>query len=276
MKAQRAGPPGHVDAEVRVRETATPLPVPAINSVIEAMRRGEPWRRALERAAVASRAEQALESIASEACGNWVWLTSFDRQQTALDIGGALSSMAPALSRHFRSVTHVESSALLAEFAARRFAQDALASVTVVRGSAVRLPFPANMFDCVTLHGLPDGTPSVVLTECRRVLRPGGRLYVAFENPAWYGRFAKRGNGRAQRPAVVRAARAAGLRDLSHFYAFPSFNRPHVMVPGTRRASYARETVEADGGIKRVIRRSTAYVGLHTLLAPSAVLIASK
>jgi SAM-dependent methyltransferase len=244
--------------------------------VIDAIERGEPWRLALERAVVSSGTEEALESIASEACGNWVWLTSFDRREAALDIGGTVSSMAPALSRHFRFVHHLESSALLADFAERRFAQDGLDNVVVARGSATDLPFCEDAFDCVTVHGpAHEGLPRI-LEECRRVLRPGGRLYVAFENPAWYGRLRKRAERRGRESAIVPAAKTAGFGQLSRFYAFPTFDRPRVIVPGTRRALYARETVEARGIIRRSIRRAAAYAGLYAILAPSVVIVARK
>jgi SAM-dependent methyltransferase len=267
-----------------MRDDATSLAPTAIAAVVDAIRRGEPWRMALEAIAVASASEQALESIATEACGNWVWLTSFGRRDAALDVGGAVSSMAPALSRHFRVVHHVEASALLAEFAARRFAQDGLRNLVVSRGSALALPFGDDAFDCVTLHGAvptsAHGAPAAlagrVFSECRRVLRPRGRVYAAFRNPAWYGSLTDLATWREGGRTIIPAARAAGFRDLERYYAFPTFDRPRVLVPGTRRASYARETVEARGTIKRVARRAAALVGLYPILAPSVVIVARK
>jgi SAM-dependent methyltransferase len=176
----------------------------------------------------------------------------------------------------------VETSPLLAEFAAGRFAQDGLPNVVVARGSLAALPFGDESFDCVTLHGaVPTRAPGArsvaprdVFSECRRVLRPGGRVYVAFDNPLWYGRLADawRRGGRA----IVRSARSAGFRDVERFYAFPTFSRPRVVVPGTRRAFYARETAEARGTIRRAARRATALVGLHAVLGPSVVIVARK
>lgn len=267
-----------------MRADATSLPPTAIAAVVEAIRQGEPWRKALEAISVASGSEEALESIANEACGNWVWLTSFVRRDAALDVGGAISSMAPALSRHFGVVHHVEASALLADFAARRFAQDGLRNVVVSRGSAAALPFRDETFDCVTLHGavprVAHGPPAVtirgVFSECRRVLRPGGRVYVAFANPVWYGRLVDAATRRYSERTVVPSARAAGFRELERYYAFPTFERPRVLVPGTRCAFYARETVEARGTVRRAVRRATALVGLYAVLAPSVVIVARK
>jgi SAM-dependent methyltransferase len=266
-----------------VRDDATSLPPTAIEAVVDAIRRGQPWRKALEAVAVASGSEEALESIATDACGNWVWFTSFLRHDAALDVGAAVSSMAPALSRHFRLVHHVEASTLLAEFAARRFAQDGLRNVLVSRASASALPFRDEAFDCLTVHGTIPTTPRGARTararrafsECRRVLRPGGRIYLAFHNPLWYGRLAAATWREATR-AMIPAARAAGFRDLERYYAFPAFDRPRVLVPGKRRAFYARETVEARGTVKRAARRAAALVGLYAVLAPSVVVVARK
>jgi SAM-dependent methyltransferase len=268
-----------------VRGEATSLSATAITVVVDALRRGEPWRRALEAVAVAPESEAALEGIASEACGNWVWLTSFVGRDAALDIGGTVSSMAPALSRHFRVVHHLEASTLFAEFAARRFAQDGLRNILVSQGSAAELPFPDEAFDCLTLHGVvPRASHSArradaqrIFTECRRVLRPGGRIYVAAANPLWYGRRLVGASARSKdEQAMIRAARGGGFRDLERYYAFPTFDRPRELVPATRRASYARETVEASGTLRGAVRRATALVGLYTMLAPAVVFIARK
>jgi SAM-dependent methyltransferase len=268
-----------------VRGDATSLSATAITVVVDALRRGEPWRTALEAVAVASGSEAALKGITTEACGNWVWLTSFVGRDAALDIGGTVSSMAPALSRHFRVVHHLEASTPLAEFAARRFAQDGLGNILVSRGSAAELPFRDEAFDCITLHGVVPSTSRgarraearCIFTECRRVLRPGGRVYVAADNPLWYGRRLAGASARSKAErAMIRAARGGGFPDLERFYAFPTFDRPRELVPATRRACYAREMVEASGTVRGAVRRATALVGLYTILAPAVVYIARK
>ncbi len=65
----------------------------------------------------------------------------------------------------------------------RRMRASGLAHVEVVAGDALRLPFAAECFDVVVsrylLCVLPREDIGRALAECRRVLRPGGRLVVA-------------------------------------------------------------------------------------------------
>jgi MPBQ/MSBQ methyltransferase len=64
----------------------------------------------------------------------------------------------------------------------------------VARANATRLPFPDSAFDVVTLWNVLEHLPdaAAALTEVRRVLRPGGHLFVlapnytAFRNEAHY------------------------------------------------------------------------------------------
>src|SRR5262249_1639605 len=59
----------------------------------------------------------------------------------------------------------------------------------LIRLAAGRLPFTDRSFDVVLLFEAIYYLPSVeqFLAECRRVLRPGGRLLVCTVNRAWRG-----------------------------------------------------------------------------------------
>lgn len=67
--------------------------------------------------------------------------------------------------------------------AGRRLNQKSGALPQLLQGNAEELPFRDGGFDAVTcvflLHELPADARSAVLRECRRVLRPGGRLLLA-------------------------------------------------------------------------------------------------
>ena len=65
--------------------------------------------------------------------------------------------------------------------ARRSVAAMGLTTVTIVEGSAERLPFPDANFDVVISNGVIDLIPDkdTVFSEITRVLRPGGRIQLA-------------------------------------------------------------------------------------------------
>lgn len=52
------------------------------------------------------------------------------------------------------------------------------------RGEAEQLPFKENSFDFIFASEVTEHVkdPKMVLSECRRVLRPGGKVYMSFHN----------------------------------------------------------------------------------------------
>ncbi len=96
--------------------------------------------------------------------------------------GSALVSLARAVGTRGR-VCGVDLSEGMLRVAYRRLEKAGLASrVDLERGDASRLPYPDASFDAVfmsfTLEVFDQPTMSTVLSECRRVLGPGGRLGV--------------------------------------------------------------------------------------------------
>lgn len=105
-----------------------------------------------------------------------------------LEIGSGTGINFP-LYRNVR-VTAIEPSAAMREQAKARIRQSAV-PVTVLPGTAERLPFGADAFDTVVgtlvLCTVPDAAQAV--REMKRVCRPGGRLllfeHVRLEHPVW-------------------------------------------------------------------------------------------
>lgn len=123
------------------------------------------------------------------------------------------------------------SPAMLA-YAAERARAEGLASLALLRGDALRLPFPGEAFDaancCGALHLFPD--ESRALAELRRVLRPGGRLTLAVFR-AGEGPRAARWVARQRRWLGVAAYTPPGLAGLLEAAGFAS---PRILHAGLR------------------------------------------
>lgn len=232
------------------------------------------------------------EPPAHDACGNWVWLCELERRDAALDIAVRPSAMALALARHFDVVHQLAQAPDVVEQTRLHASRDDIANVeAAVVETFDALPYADESFDCVALHGtlgardgglLTRGSPrqrdDLLLRECRRLLRPGGWLYVATANPAWYGG--------ARRPlGLMRSMRAmhrlspafiasAGFDPVQAYYAFPTHEEPQSLVPAMRAAAIA---FEGGGGRSRratALRRAAAWTPFYPALAASLVYLA--
>ena len=112
--------------------------------------------------------------------------------ERALDVCCGTGDLALRLERAGAEVTGVDFSAAMLAVARRR-AKGRGANARWVEGDAMRLPFPDNMFDVVTvgygLRNLVDWAQG--LAEMWRVTKPEGRLLVLDfgkpDNPLWRG-----------------------------------------------------------------------------------------
>jgi len=120
----------------------------------------------------------------------------------ALDVCCGTGDVALALARHGATVVGVDFSAPMLAIAAQRTETLALRAAStpsafprpqwlLVCGDALRLPFPDDTFDAVTIsYGLRNlASPEAGLREMRRTARPGGRILVLDfgkpANPLW-------------------------------------------------------------------------------------------
>lgn len=122
-----------------------------------------------------------------------------------LDLGSGAGQAACLLAHRFGCpVVGLDLSAVHVATARRRAKQYRLGNVAFIQGDAARLPFPDGAFDRVLVESMLSLTPdaAAVLTEVRRVLRPGG--YVAVNEAA---------SGPGLPPPVpTKRMRAAGYR----------------------------------------------------------------
>jgi ArsR family transcriptional regulator len=97
-----------------------------------------------------------------------------------VDVGTGTGSLLPSLSATFSRVIGVDSVAQMVTAAGERVRQLELANVSLVEGSATRLPVRSASVDLVIASLLlhHEEVPAAALREFHRVLVPGGRLLV--------------------------------------------------------------------------------------------------
>jgi len=215
-----------------------------------------------------------VESILSgERRVNWMWLADPPGWDRALDLTVGPSVLERALRLRFADVATLDCATAFA--GAHGAARDE---------SSPRLPYGDFTFDCVTIHGTwgellrlaaaGGWSDLAMLRECRRVLRPGGFLYVAGNNPYYRRLFASAaGAGHhglsKTMGAMRRAFLTAGFARVQGYYVSPSHRFPGIIIPSTYRAALEYERFSAGRSKQGHVRRILATLGLHRILHPS-------
>jgi arsenite methyltransferase len=145
---------------------------------------GRAWARDLDYPAelLARVPETSCESFAGVA--NPFSLGAIQPGEDVLDIGcgaGMDTLVAAQMTGETGTVTGIDMTPDMAAKARRSAAEMGLSNVTIVDGSAERLPFRDASFDVVISNGVIDLIPDkdAVFSEIARVLRPGGRIQLA-------------------------------------------------------------------------------------------------
>jgi len=150
-----------------------------------------------------------------------------------LDVGAGDGAAAATLAPYCRSLTCVDSSARMVEAARARLGK--LGHVRVQEADVHALPFEEETFDSVLLfHTLTYASePARALSECARVLRPGGRLVLLCLNrheqreiTARYGELHPGFSPESVRKLLT----VAGLRVKSAHVASREAKKPHLEV----------------------------------------------
>lgn len=196
--------------------------------------------------------------------------------QSVLDIGSGLGAITIPLAEQSLEVTALDPTYANLRFVKARAEQEGLSNVSAVNADVValdQLPFPAESFDIVILNGViewlglsreqpsPDIIQRDVLGKIYRVLKPGGRLYLATENrfgvnyflgqkdehsglrfatvlprpvANLYSRLARKRSYRAYTPSwhwLTGTLRDLGFTEISPFYLHPNYRVLKHLVP---------------------------------------------
>jgi SAM-dependent methyltransferase len=238
-----------------------------------------------------------------------------------LDFGCALGVLSVPLAKQAELVVALDATHEALEFLALVRSQDGLASlVPVCNGDPLRLPFPDDHFDCVVLNAVFEYLPEAIdepsvwlahrlaLEETRRVLKPGGRIYLATKNrfshqnllgaqdhnglrftallprrlanalSVWKGKGPYRTVTYSFRE-YRRLLRAAGFRSAEFYWPFPDLWAPKHFVPLTGpRAGMLGElkAIEWPNRGKKVFWMAAALCGVLPALVPTYIILAEK
>ena len=134
-----------------------------------------------------------------EGRADWRFFVPLGPEARVLDIGSGWGGLAIELAREVGHVQCMDASLSKLEFTIARARAEGISNVSAVNHDFTQgMPFPDSSFDLAVLNGVlewagafrDDAPPEVcqlrLLREARRVLRPGGHLYVGIENRCGY------------------------------------------------------------------------------------------
>ncbi len=116
------------------------------------------------------------------------------QNQACLDIGSGLGLLSFCLSRYYQAVYSLDGVFERLRFQAIRAKIDGVRNIAFLRSSLLKLPLEDRSMDLVVLNGVfewvglsnphekPGDLQRCLFSEIKRVLKPGGRIYLGIEN----------------------------------------------------------------------------------------------
>lgn len=220
---------------------------------------------------------------------NGIFKAGLDAATVALDFGCGLGGVSAPLSEHCAKVVGLDACFQRLEFTRIRKVQDKLYNlILVLHDNPLCLPFAENTFDVVILNlvlpYLPGLFPGLsredvevaILKELKRVLRPGGRLYLAERNRASIYCFSRLMLPRTTRNShkkeeYDRLLTNSGFTTPKYYWLIPDYKRPEHVIDLSapyNQFSESLDSIKEFPKLKRslfkVIGRIKPYCLAHT------------
>ncbi len=258
-------------------------------------------------------------SICDTHRADWCDLLDLGEEATVLDLGAGMGAVSQSLSSRFRRVYSVEPVEARLQFLSMRFAQEGCSGISLIRAGVDALPFQENTFDLIVLCGVLEWLPFArkqknpreaqlyYLELLRKLLKPGGVIYVGIENrftydllmgapdphidlkgvavmPRWMADIiCKRRLGDRYRPYLYskrgydKLMAQAGFRACRVLSALPSYYNAKKIRPLTLPSSEWTEDVwRSKHPLSRLVKRAVVALDLLKYMGYAYVVFAEK
>ena len=217
--------------------------------------------------------QKKLDFTYDEDRADWRYFIPLNSSAVALDIGSGLGRITIPLARVCKTVVSCDLSLSRMKFLSARAKAENLHNVQVFVGDVYNLPLQEKSFDLIVMNGVlewvgltkkfsdPREAQIESLRICKKLLKPGGHLYIGIENRIalvylkakdhgglrytsymprkianWYSKI--RGNKHGYRTYTYskngyeKLIHEAGFANPAQFYLlYPGYNLPRIIIP---------------------------------------------